>query len=728
MEIISQTNRTLLLDVINPDKMDLLTVVGDVKGIDSLSDDKMREINQYLECRSYEEVERKFMPTVWSYYDANSQAVHYTLQKPENIQDNMLTAINLNDYDSFFKTMLTVMDSRKSQGVINSDFKFDTLLEMISPKKVMEDIKLIRKEIQYNYQKHSELEEGDPAKLDLGDRLNLLLEDASTNYSNIMAMLPLAIEDIKTRLLLGAGEKKDSGKSVIPGLLTMSEMGELKILEAPKEESTSLAVLDDHVNTGLIEVLTEDYQAMNEEPNDYVQSLVVRTFCPLMAVTSTEIDVETEVTNYNSYLEFYRTSKDNFIKVVKPLLEKLLGIKMYFDQYKSKSKGMVPALVITNISPEMLAKSSNMPRLITYLNTTNSKNNFSDTIWYAIYPNLSWSPNVTTKIHRERFKGNVKKAGTDVNSLESLSVLLNVFKDYRVETFFSFENREETTFNTLAAEGVEKAMERCKPLMGKPYSEFAIPVLPNFTVLPKNKSGVILDSKMRVNDSNGAELSESKEDIMRLWIEGVYINGAYIAAGFRAACQCPEFLKTHLSKYRISTSPELPGVRFDVEAGNNSLMTYTTMPKEISGFTNTIKNQINQKNFGWVFASENASLDGENITNITVYKARNLLYDSDYSNYEPIYKTQVTTYVERILRFVTGDFKEDNIKNFFSNNPTSQKSKWLAHKECINAIVAEGDNLDYTIDDTTGICALTISFNGSPRNLEVQINRVASNI
>ena len=36
MEIINQTNRTLLLDVINPDKMDLLTLVGDVRGQDSL--------------------------------------------------------------------------------------------------------------------------------------------------------------------------------------------------------------------------------------------------------------------------------------------------------------------------------------------------------------------------------------------------------------------------------------------------------------------------------------------------------------------------------------------------------------------------------------------------------------------------------------------------------------------------------------------------------------------
>lgn len=307
MEIINQTNRTLLLDVINPDKMDLLTLVGDVRGQDSLSDDKMREINQHLECRSYEEMERKFEPTVWSFYDANSQSVKYTLERPEKIPESMLTPIHLNDYDSFFKTILTVMDSRKAQGVLNVEFHFEQLLEMISPKKVMEDIKQVRKEIQYNYKKYAELEEGDPTKLDLGDKLNLLFEGASKNYNNIMA-----IEDSKTRLLLGNGEQKGNDRSVAAGILTMSENGELKVLEAPKEEVTSLATLDDTVTNGLIEVLKEDYRSISEgTPNDYVQNLVVRTFCPLTASNQGEIDIETEVANYNSYLEFYRTSKDN---------------------------------------------------------------------------------------------------------------------------------------------------------------------------------------------------------------------------------------------------------------------------------------------------------------------------------------------------------------------------------------------------------------------------------
>ena len=724
MNIISQTNRTLLLEEFNPEKPDLLTLIGDVKGIDSLSDDKIKEIDQYLECRSYEEFQEKFAPCIYSFYDANSQSVRYTLKKPENIPENMLTEIPLNQSNDFLKMLFTLMESKKAQGVLNVDFGFENLLDMISPKKVMDDIRQVRKEIRYNYGKYAELEDGDPARLDVGDKLNELFEEASNNYNNVMAMLPLAIEDIKTRLLLGAGDQGGRNDQIALGMLTMGEKGELKVLEAPKQETTALAAVDDHINTGLISALEEDYRAINDTPSDYVQSLVVRTFCPLSSTLQTTVDVETEVANYNSYLQFYKDSKDAFIKVVKPLVEKLLGVKMFFDQYKCKTKGMAPALVVANLKPEMLAKSSGLPTLHAYLNTVNAKNNFKDTVWYAIFPNLSISLNTGAKLRRERFAGNVHKVNEDVNSLETLSALLDVMKEYRVETFFSFEAREETTFNAVAAEGIQKFIDRCEPLVGKEYSEFAIPCLPNFTVIPKNKSGVTLDKLMTVSEDSTARLSEAKEDIMRLWIEGVYIGAAYVAAGIRGACQCPEYLRDHYRRLKVDS--ELPGVRYDLESGNHALCTRTTMPKEITGFTNSIKDQINRKNFGWVFASENAALDGQNITQITVYKARNLLYDPDRSTYEPAYKTQVTTYIERILRHATGDFKQDRIVQFFSNNPSSQKSQWLAKKDCVNAVLATGDNLDFTINEQTGVCDLAIYFDGNARNLEVMISRVSS--
>jgi len=45
METITQTNRTILFAEINPERLNLLTLVGDVRGKSSLDDDKIKEIN-----------------------------------------------------------------------------------------------------------------------------------------------------------------------------------------------------------------------------------------------------------------------------------------------------------------------------------------------------------------------------------------------------------------------------------------------------------------------------------------------------------------------------------------------------------------------------------------------------------------------------------------------------------------------------------------------------------
>lgn len=309
MSIIKQTNRTLLFEEINPEKPDILTLVGDVRGIDSLSDEKIKEMNEALLVRNFDEFIDKFDPTVYSFFNANNQKIMYTLQKPETIPEEMLTLIHLNKQNDFLKMLMSLVEAKRSQSIINVDFQFDKLTDMISPKKVMEDIKQNRKELQYVYKTYAELEEGDPHKLDLADKLNVMFEEASVNYNNVLAMLPLAIEDIKTRLLLGEAEEKKDNVPLALGVLSMDENGELKVLEAPKAETSELMVVDDNVNAGLIAALEEDYEALNEESSDYVKALVTRTYCPLASTMVSNIDIKQEVSNYNSYLEFIKLQK-----------------------------------------------------------------------------------------------------------------------------------------------------------------------------------------------------------------------------------------------------------------------------------------------------------------------------------------------------------------------------------------------------------------------------------
>ncbi|MCM3292071.1 MULTISPECIES: hypothetical protein [Paenibacillus] len=715
MDIISQTNRAMLFEEINPEMLDLLTIVGDVKGIDSLSDDKIKEVNEHLLVRSFDEFLDKFSPSVYSFYNAANQKVMYTLKKPEGIAEDCISEIKIDQNNDFLKMLFTLIDTKRSQGITNVDFKFENLLDMISPKKVMDDIRQVRKEIHYLYGQYDKLDEGDPKKLDLGDKLNGMFEDASKNYNNVMAMLPLAIEDIKTRLLLGGSREENQAEAIQIGMLTIGESGELKIIEAPKSDNTELMLLDDNSGTELSNVFGEDYESITETPSSYVKDLVVRTFCPLPAVHN-EVDTETEVQNYNTYLEFYKNAKDDFVKTVKPLVEKILGVRMFFDQYATKNKGMLPSMLITNAKLDMTVKSSNIPRLETYLNTVNSKNEFSDTIWFGIVPSVELESAGKVKVSRERFRGNGKTVKQEGNTMESLSMLLQVVKDYKVQVFFNFESGEETTFNSLATTGLDKYIDKCSSMVRKEYSEFAIPCIPNFTIIPKDKSGVVIDSRM-LHTEDGVKLSQDKEDILKLWIEGVYVGAAYVAAGVVAAYQCPEYLRESFK----NVSRDYPGVRFDIEASDHALRAVTTMAKEITGFTNNIKDAINYKNFGFVFSSENAQLQDKDIKRITVYKARSMALTEN--GFDSIYKTLVSTYIERILRFQTGDFKHENIVKFFSNNPSSQRSKWLGTRGFVNSIIQDGDDMSYVIDDKSNLCHIDLVFNGNVKNLEVMITK-----
>ncbi|MGC5773921.1 transcriptional regulator [Paenibacillus pabuli] len=718
MDIINQTNRTMLFEEINPEKLDLITIVGDVKGIDSLSDDKIKEINEHLLVRSFDEFLDKFSPSVYSFFNAVNQKVMYTLKKPEGIPEEAISEIKIDHSNDFLRMLFTLIDTKRSQGITNVDFKFENLLDMISPKKVMDDIRQVRKEIHYMYGQHEKLDDGDPKKLDIGDKLNVMFEDASRNYNNVMAMLPLAIEDIKTRLLLGRAQEETSSEAIQVGQLTIGESGELKIIEAPKSDNNELMLLDEATSTDLTQVFAEDYDSLSETPSPYVQDLVVRTFCPLPAVQS-EVDTAVEVQNYNTYLEFYKNAKDDFVKTVKPLVEKILGVKMFFDQYAIKNKGMLPSMLISNAKLDMLVKSSNIPRLETYLNTVNAKNDFTDTIWFGIVPSVELENTGQVKVSRARFRGNEKVVKQDGNSMESLAMLLQVVKDYKVQVFFSFESGEETTFSSMATAGIDKYIDKCAVLTRKEYSEFAIPSAPNFTIIPKEKSGVVIDSRM-LQTENGVELSKEKEDILKLWIEGVYVGASYVSAGIVAAYQCPEYLKGAFK----NVNRDYPGVRFDIEAGDNSLRVVTTMTKEISGFTNTIKDLINRKNFGFIFSSENAQIQDSDIKRITVYKARSMAMSED--GFDSLYKTLVSTYIERLLRFQTGDFKHENIVKFFSNNPSSQKSRWLGTRGSINSIIQEGDDMSFIIDEKSNMCHIDLVFNGNVKNLEVMITKGTS--
>ena len=709
-------NRTMLFEEFNEEKPDLLTLVGIGNTEQALTDEKINEINQHLLVRSFDEFLQKFQPRIFSFFNAATQRIKYSLNKPNGIPDSAITVIPLTMENTFFKMLITLLDSKKASGYKNVDFNFRDVLNMLSPKKVMDDIKVMRKEIAYLFDEHEKLEEGDPIKLEYGDKLNLAFEKASENYNNILGMLPLAIEDIKTRVLVGHNENGGKAEEIKIGMLTMDDKGELKIIEEKPTKEKKMLQLTNHQNNALLaQHFEQDYTDINESPNEYIKSLVVRTFAPLPTVLG-EIDIKQEVKNYNQYLTFYKDAQEDFIKSIKPLIEKIMGVKVFFEQYGRNLNAMTPSLLITNISLEMLLKGDNKKALDVYLNTVNQKTDYTNTIWFGIIPRIDLEASVKKNV-KERFAGTKKEDKKDVNTIENLQVAMSILKDHKVVTFFSMIGTNETTFSNLATTGIDKYLEKTKHLQRRDFSEYLVPCFPNFTIIPKEKSVVVLDYKLMLQEEETI-VDLDKEELIKFWIEGVYVEASYVAAGIVAAYQCPVFLKKRFKK----VDPVEPGVRINIEERDHARKLYTSLSKEITGYTSATKDVINRNNFGFVFSSDNIQDKGNVINNITVYKARTLAANED-GVFEPLYKTTTATYIERILRYATTDFKEDEIRDFFSNSPNSQKTKWLKKQkeEAINSILRPGDDINIDISDSR--CNLHINFNGDPRNLELDISK-----
>lgn len=247
-----------------------------------------------------------------------------------------------------------------------------------------------------------------------------------------------------------------------------------------------------------------------------------------------------EVEHYNRYLTFYHEAKSAFVEVARPLIEKILGVYVFFAQY-GKNKGMKPSMLVCNATLEMLVKSTNMPRLQVFLDTVNNKNDFRNTVWFGIAANVEYNDSSGVRLTRERVKGNKKVTKTDLNTMADLTSLLQGICDYKVQTFFSFETCEETSFSALATKGIGEYIEKTRVLVRKEYSDYIIPCLPNISIVPKNKSGIILDTLM-LSSETGAELSKESKDELKLFLKGIYIPACYVSAGLIAAYQCPDFL------------------------------------------------------------------------------------------------------------------------------------------------------------------------------------------
>ncbi len=761
MGIIEQTNRTILFDVINPEVFDMFNIMSDVdENSKSLSDEKVAEINNALLVNNFDEFLRKFKPTIYSYFDQERGMV-YELTKPAGIPEPLVKKIVIDRNNTFLKMFISIMDSKKASGATNASFNYEKVTEMLAPHKTLKEIKKLKKDITYLENKNAEFESDSPAKQDAVLKLKAKLERTKKYYNETSSQLTLMLGMIKDNLdtAVSAAQKgvtefnpalpvfnenaeivalgvqdnpasllEDKGKGNESTELANTAKGEVAVTAASEKKTISykdlsVAVIEEQYNESmqaLYESVGQEYDTESSSAS-LSKELIVAAFTDKVPDKLVAMDIDTKVELYNKYSAINTLWQKSFIRTAKLLIERILSVKAFFDQYQPKSPFMRPSLLVVNAPMSDILEEKNLENLKKYLETVNNKSDYSNTIWFGIVPNIEYSDEREIDIDEDTMRqfGYTGDIYTGVSIMPTpvsdLQVLLDAIKDYRIQVFFSFETGEDTTFLKLSTHGMDQYMENTQELENADYSRYAIPSLPNFTVIPSNKSRVVLGSKA-IRDKDGKlQFSTDRDDFMKFWIYGVYIGAAYVAAGIAAAYQCPNFLS---AKFGGKVKKEYPGVRFDIEAGDNALYVTTTMPKEIAGYTTETKNIINEHKYGFVFSSDKNQLNGNSINLVTVYKSR-CMNESKNGGFESIFRETTRTYLYRMIGALTSDYKKDRIDKIFESG--GKVKEWQLSPNYVNSILREGDGIEKgDCNDTT--YNIEINFAGVSENMELQIN------
>lgn len=660
-----QTNRTLLIEEIAPDKENIISTIRYIENRESLSDTEVDEIHNKLEVSSFDEVIQKFNPKIFMLINTNTlENAFYRKQPTETLYT--LKEIPLCENMAFFDELIELMENkRKRKYVLTSFQEFSSrLLVTPEPEKFWE----MREEIIKAVNTQNE------------NQAKRILDTLIQQYDDPLFLLKTFLAEAYSYISEAISGKddlcfviEDKRAQVYP--IQISDHFRYNKYHTEEEEEMYFKFLNKYI---------EDYNINNHN----LLILLLELCCKLKRK-----NLELLEKYYREYLDFYKKVLQNFWWETKPLLETLLGIKKFFSQYTQKSDGIPPLMVITNCTPELLADNKYSKTFSLYLETVNEKNYLDKTIWYAIMPRIPFKGGRKENI-RERFISNKSDYVYKANTLESVQVVTEILGKYKVQTFFSTITGKDTGFNSLKKNGIEDFESSFIFLENEEKNEYMIPTYPNFTVIPQEYTLMILGEKTKY------EVLDEKiyiEDYKRLWLDELMIEASYIAAGLVAACQCPVYLAEFYGKTIINN---IPGVAYRLCDGEHNIKTMTQMFREVTGYSDELSSQINRLGHGIVFAPYKNR----------VIAVTDRAYSYKTSTQDYIANIQTLTYMERIIRYESQDYKEHLIKEFFQRRPGSIISQWKEHSDCINSILKKDEEIDYFISEKDSTCRFEIGF------------------
>ncbi|MDE7322740.1 MAG: hypothetical protein K2N73_08370 [Lachnospiraceae bacterium] len=672
-----QTNRTILFEELNPEKVNLLSFITN-DTVEGVSDDELAEMHSILEVSSFEDALEKFQPVLYIAMDAVQKKALCTKRMAAAETFREIIPVRFDRTNKLLQLFTCTLSKMKGKGVMCS--AKNIAHTMFSLPDSREFKKNANKVIRYIIS-----EKDDDAEKELRRMLSV--------YDNSIFLIQIFIAEMQK---LYENDNMQSDDKVI-------------VLEDKEEMQVRVLRCSEYFYLCNMKLGEEDKRKVNQFIEKFITVGTVynpEIWKTLFCVFEEDTDQHL-LKLYEEYTAFYKEIITEFWSKCSDLLETLLGIYAFFNQYDAQEKIMPPKLVVANLLPESIIDIRNRRKLFTYLTSTNQKSYQETVIWYAVIPRLKWGDVNDSENIRERFAGNDKQVEKDSNSVRSVHVLANILAEYQIQSFICPVITDKATNRYMAVKGIEEWTSYQTNYADREHAKYIYPCIPNFTLIPAEHAAIDIAKKLSISEWGEVSVSET---VIKVWLKTIGIGAAYVAAGLLAACQCPGYLKMH---HKQNVNDKIPGVGYKILSNNYAQKTYASLKMDILRYETEVMEILERRKSGIIFMPY---IDGSTV--FSDYAASRL-----YGQKDTFSDIQTLTYMERKIRYETQDFKSELIKQFFQNRLGSIRQSWSENINMVNGLLKKGERLAFSIDEKNGKCTFEVSFEENKKQQVVKLNQ-----
>ena len=701
--IFNQTSRTILFEHFSDDDkcFDLARVLSGVDKSGQLNSQNRLELDTLM-VHSFDEFLEKFAPPVFEVIlppptddEGNITGppiYHYTLDKKEAAKYPYYTVRYLHKH-IYYEMLMQLYKEKCRTLKVDEEFDDAKILEMMTPKHEVKKMERLRQQMFDNQLRRYFGEQKGENVNEYINKYDELVDTVKDVADDTLVMIAQRIDDINVISKVPEAVKNASQMlgSGIAGYLGYDENGhfeykqKVQVQEVPllnTEKVNEQKLLESKAIEEIRQDITDEYQSIvpADMQNEFALKTMLKALAPL---DGQDIDLPALEEERQGLEAIYKAARDSFAKALCGEVEKLLGVKAFFDHAAGDDGYFEPGLIVTNCTAMRLLEDDVRDTFIPFIKGRGIMQT-DNRIWLGILPAISIDKTSTNAgsvdysgmSHKERkaARAQQQKMQGDVLNLQKGMEMLGILDEAHIMTFC---NTRDSRDNEKGYESVTPSYlrDRKNDFVAGNY-DHAVYAYPNFSIMRYRKIPVSKNHALsNMTDSNRIELPS------------VAIDAAYIAAGLMAGSQQAQYLEKHGLAGALNSQNVCVHVNMEDDRIRKNICTHLNLASKDTWIMSE-----DARGFGMAFCGAPNNIDGKEMKNTYLYSARTLA-KNEKGRYRLIYRVMLADFIDAYLRRNSID-DSTKFKKFKQNVVQEWKDELKKNPDVVNYMLNGDEDIE----------------------------------